>query len=106
MNAIAFIFRPVWVAALNFAHLMALLLAAGAAWAAPRRYRRLAAVMLLAALGWGVNVAVSLRMATLPVGGTPGTALAWAQFAGDLPVWAAVVVGLAAARRGASRGGA
>jgi hypothetical protein len=92
MNALSFVFRPVSAAVLNFAHLMALLLAVGGVFAATRPKRRLAAVMLLAALGWLANVGISV---TLAAGALPAGAFAWAQFAGDLPVWAAVVVGLA-----------
>ena len=104
MNALAFIFRPVWMAAINFAHLLILLLACGGVFAAPRRYRLLAVVLLLAALGWVVNVAVSVRIVTLSVGARPQGALAWAQFAGDLPVWGAIVVGLIGVWRAQHRG--
>lgn len=100
MNALAFIFRPLWVAAVNFAHLLALLLAAGGAWAAPPGRRRLGAIMLLAALGWAVGVAVSLRVATLPVGTAPAALLAVAPLAAALPVWVAALLCLLRPRRG------
>ncbi len=103
MNALGFLFRPPWNAAFSFAHTLALLLAIGGACLAAPGRRALAAVVLLASCGWAVNVAVAVRLATLPPGVVPPTALAWTPLVGDLPVWAAIVLGVGAVWRGRSR---
>jgi len=95
VSALAFVFRPAWLAAINFGYVLALILAVGGASIAPRRRRGLAAVLLLAALAWPANVAASV-WATLHASSAPPGVLAWLPFAGYAPMWAAIIVGLMA----------
>lgn len=104
MSALAFVFRPAWMAAVNFGHVLALLLAVGGAWAAPRGRRDLAAVMVLAALAWPANVAASVWATTRAVSTMPSGSLAWLPFAGYLPMWVAIGVGIIAVWTTASTG--
>lgn len=99
MSAFAFVFRPAWLAAIHFGYVLALVLAVGGACYAPRRRRALAAVMVLAALAWPANVAASVWATLRPASGGGAGALAWLPFAGYLPMWSAIVVGLVAAVR-------
>lgn len=95
MNALGFLFRPASAAVLSTAHVLVLVLAISWAPYAAQERRPLAAVVLLAALAWPVKVAVSVWVATRPVG-VAHTAFAWAPLFSRLPLWAAVAVGLAA----------
>ena len=103
MSALAFVFRPPWLAAINFGHVLALVLAVGGACYARRGHRALAAVMVLAALAWPANVAASIWATLHAVAAASADVLAWLPFAGYLPMWAAIAVGLVAAGRGGLR---
>lgn len=105
MNALAFVFRPAWLAAIHFGYVLALLLAVGGACTATRQWRPLAAIMVLAALAWPANVAASVWASLHASSHTPAGVLAWLPFVGYAPMWAAIVVGLVAGRRGRARAG-
>ena len=99
MSALAFVFRPAWVAAINFAHVLALVLAVGGAALARAQRHALATVVLLAALAWPAGVAVSVWISAQPAVAAAGPALRWGPWLAALPLWLALVVGIRAAWR-------
>lgn len=103
MSAFSFMFRPAWLAAVNFGYVLALILAVGGACCASRGQRALGAVMILAALAWPAKAAAAVWATLHGVPGASAGVLAWLPFAGYLPMWAAVGVGLVAAGSGRVR---
>lgn len=103
MNSFGFVFSPIWVAMINLAHLLGVLLALGAVAGASSRHRVMAVVLLLAAGGWVATVVLSAIIINMPPGTAPPPVLPWAQIVANLPPWAAVVVGVLALWRGRGR---
>ena len=96
MNALGFLVSPPWMAAINLAHLAAIVAAVTALTGATGRRRALARVLLLAAGAWVVTVVLSALIMHLPPGAEAPAVLGWAPVVSAIPMWAAVVAGLAA----------